>query len=318
MEINNTVTVTVTVDSMLLQDVIDGLSRQQKELPSKYFYDQEGSALFEQICDLPEYYPTDCEIEIMESYAEEISDVIGSNAQLIELGSGSSRKTRILLDHLNNPSMYVPVDISAEFLNQTAIMLRRDYPHLKIKPVAADYTQPFEIPSADDVEKRVIYFPGSTIGNFTKESAEKFLETLANSLSAGDGLLIGVDLKKDPNILEAAYNDSQGVTAAFNKNLLNRINRELDSNFELDAFKHHAFYNSDKGRIEMHLVSKKPQTVIVGEKEFAFHEGETIHTENSNKYTIPEFRELASGSFNCQKTWTDSRDYFSVHYFVRK
>ena len=308
----------VTVDSSLLRDVIEGLSKQQKELPSKYFYDERGSELFEQICDLPEYYPTDCEIEIMESYAEEISDVIGSDTQLIELGSGSSRKTRILLDHLHNPAMYVPVDISAEFLNQTAEMLRRDYPYLEIKPVAADYTQSFEIPSADVIEKRVIYFPGSTIGNFTKKRAKSFLNSLANSLSAGDGLLIGVDLKKDRTVLEAAYNDSQGVTAAFNKNLLKRLNRELNSNFDPDAFEHHAFYNSGKGRIEMHLVSKKRQTVRIGEHTFNFSEGETIHTENSNKYTIPEFRELASDSFNCQKTWTDSRNYFSVHYFVRK
>lgn len=314
MVINNT----VTVDSTLLRDVIDGLSKQQKELPSKYFYDQKGSELFEQICNVTEYYPTDCEIEIMESYAEEMSVVIGSDAQLIELGSGSSRKIRLLLNHLKNPAMYVPVDISTEFLNQTADVLRQDYPDLIIKPVAVDYTEPFDIPSADNIKKRVVYFPGSTIGNFTREKAKNFLDDLASSLTAGDGLLIGVDLKKDQTVLEAAYNDSKGVTAAFNKNLLKRINRELDSNFDLDAFEHHAFYNSDKGRVEMHLVSQKAQTVSIVDKSFEFSKGETIHTENSNKYTLQEFRELASDSFISQKTWTDSRGYFSVHYFSRK
>ncbi|REL38464.1 L-histidine N(alpha)-methyltransferase [Rhodohalobacter sp. SW132] len=305
----------VSAENSLYQDVITGLSKQQKELPSKYFYDQEGSRLFEQICDVPEYYPTDCEIEIMDNYADEISEAIGSHAQLVELGSGSSRKTRILLDHLTEPAMYVPVDISAEFLNQTADILRIDYPHLNIKPVAADYTELFKIPFSDEASKRVVYFPGSTIGNFTKENAKNFLINLANGLETGDGLLIGVDLKKNRAVLDAAYNDSQGITAAFNKNLLTRINRELSSNFEPDAFKHHAFYNSEKGRVEMHLVSRKHQAVTIGDDEFTFSEGETIHTENSNKYTISEFRELASGSFSCQKTWTDSRDYFSVHYF---
>lgn len=308
----------VKLESTFLLDVHAGLSKQQKELSSKYFYDQEGSKLFEQICEVTEYYPTPCEIEIMESYSQEMSELIGSNAQLIELGSGSSKKTRILLGHLIEPAMYVPVDISEEFLNQTAEVLRQDFPDLMINPVAADYTEPFRIPSADDIEKRVIYFPGSTIGNFTKMKAKKFLDELASGLSDGDGLLIGVDLKKDHHVLEAAYNDSKGVTAAFNKNLLKRLNRELNSNFDLDAFEHHAFYNSEKGRIEMHLESKKAQTVFVADKEFYFSEGETIHTENSNKYTISEFRELASNSFSCLKTWTDSRNYFSVHYFLKK
>lgn len=308
----------VHVESSLFQDVLEGLSRQQKELPSKYFYDQEGSKLFELICNVPEYYPTDCEIEIMESHSQEISDIIGRNAQLIELGSGSSIKTRILLEHLIEPMMYVPVDISEEFLNQTAGLLRQEFPNLTIKPVAADYTEPFDVPSAEDIKKKVIYFPGSTIGNFTKERAKDFLDDLAVGLTAGDGLLIGVDLKKNQKILEAAYNDSEGITAAFNKNLLKRINLELGSNFDLDAFEHHAFYNIEKGRVEMHLVSTKAQKVIIGEKEFFFSKSETIHTEISNKYTIREFRELASDSYACRKTWTDSKSYFSVHYFQKK
>lgn len=308
----------IHVQGNFFQDVIEGLSKQQKELPSKYFYDQEGSNLFEEICSVSEYYPTDCEIEIMESHSHEMSELIGRNAQLIELGSGSSKKTRILLDHLNEPAMYVPVDISEEFLNQTAEVLQKDFPNLMINPVAADYTESFDIPSTDDIDKKVIYFPGSTIGNFTKERAKVFLDELAMGLSTGDGLLIGVDLEKDQSVLEAAYNDCKGITAAFNKNLLKRINRELNSNFDLYAFEHHAFYNSEKGRIEMHLVSKKTQTVLIGAEEFYFSKDETIHTENSNKYTIPEFRELASDFFICRKTWTDSRNYFSAHYFQKK
>ena len=308
----------IYAENTFLKDVHKGLTKHQKELPSKYFYDQEGSNLFEQICTETEYYPTCCEIEIMESHALEMSDLIDRNAHLIELGSGSSKKTRILLDHLIDLAMYVPVDISEEFLNQTAGLLRLEFPDITINPVAADYTEPFNIPTADNIQKRVLYFPGSTIGNFTKTKAKNFLNGLARGLSQGDGLLIGVDLNKDRSILEAAYNDSNGITAAFNKNLLIRLNRELNSNFKVDDFEHLAFYNDEIGRVEMHLESKKAQSVFVGNKEFFFSKGETIHTENSHKYSISEFRELASDSFNCLKVWTDSRNYFSVFYFVRK
>lgn len=305
------------VASGLYTDVISGLSKPQKELPSKYFYDERGSELFDLICTLDEYYPTECEIEIMENNIAEISSRVASNVQLIELGSGSSLKTRLLLENLNNIVSYVPVDISSEYLNTIAAQLQEDYPGIPIHPVAADYTEPFELPQVLKINKKLIYFPGSTIGNFNKKAAKKFQKTLSKNLETGDGLLIGVDLKKDIDVLEAAYNDSKGVTAEFNKNILCRINRELSANFDLDNFEHHAHYNSDEGRIEMHLYSITDQQVKINGRNFSFEKGESIHTENSYKYTVSEFENLASEAFTCIKTWTDSNNYFSVHYFQK-
>jgi len=303
--------------SILYQDVIKGLKTDQKYLPSKYFYDDRGSDLFEQICELEEYYPTDCEMEIMRDYINEISDWVGPGVQLIELGSGSSTKTRLLLDHCQNLAMYVPVDISGSFLQEIAKSLNHDYPELDIHPVAADYTTPFDVPDSDHVKKRVVYYPGSTIGNFTRRRAASFMDSVGENLSIGDGLLIGVDLKKEVGVLEAAYNDSKGVTAEFNKNILTRLNRELDSNFDLEQFQHRAFYNSKKGRIEMHLESLADQSVKINGDLVSFRKGETIHTENSHKYSVEEFEEIAGGYFERRKTWTDKREYFSVHYFER-
>lgn len=303
--------------SILYRDVIHGLTKDQKQLPSKYFYDERGSDLFEQICELDEYYPTDCEMEIMRSDIDEITEMLGENVQLIELGSGSSMKTRLLLDHSKNLAMYVPVDISGAFLQEIANQLREEYPDLMIHPVAADYTSPFDIPESDSVRKKVVYYPGSTIGNFTRERAASFLNTVGENLSAGDGLLIGVDLKKEIGILEAAYNDSKGVTADFNKNILLRLNRELGTDFDIKKFQHRAFYNSKEGRIEMHLESLADQSVKINGTLVSFEKGETIHTENSHKYTIEEFEEIAGDYFERQKTWTDKRGYFSVHYFER-
>ena len=303
--------------SEFYKDVINGLRRGQKHLPSKYFYDEKGSDLFEQICGLVEYYPTSSEVSIMEHEINDITDAIGNHVQLIELGSGSSMKTRLLLEHCRDLAMYVPVDISGDFLKEIAKKLQADYPDLNIRPVAADYTSPFDIPESDAIKKRVVYFPGSTIGNFTRHRASAFLKTVGDNLSRGDGLLIGVDLKKDVGILEAAYNDSKGITAKFNKNILGRINRELDADFDLDRFQHRAFYNAKKGRIEMHLESLSDQTVRINGTPISFDKGETIHTENSHKYTIEEFEEIAGDSFKRQETWTDDRDYFSVHYFER-
>lgn len=298
-------------------DVVKGLTSNPKNLPSKYFYDKTGSDLFEQICELDEYYPTDSEVSIMKQDIDEITDFLGEHVQLIELGSGSSTKTRLLLDHCRNLVMYVPVDISGTFLNETANRLRSDYPKLNIQPVAADYTSPFEIPKSDIAEKRVVYFPGSTIGNFSRQRASDFLETIGENLPPGDGLLIGVDLKKEVGVLEAAYNDSKGITAAFNKNILARINRELGADFKTDQFRHRAFYNAVEGRIEMHLESLTDQAVRINGTHFSFEAGETIHTENSHKYTIGEFEEIAGEHFERLKTWTDKREYFSVHYFER-
>ena len=304
-------------ESEFYTQVISGLTSENKYLPSKYFYDKKGSALFEQICKLDEYYPTDSEVSIMESKIEEIADVIESHVQLIELGSGSSMKTRILLENCTDLAMYVPVDISGAFLQIVAKKLHDDYPDLTIHPVAADYTSPFKIPESDTVKKRVVYFPGSTIGNFTSRRASAFLKTVGETLMPGDGLLIGVDLKKDVGILEAAYNDSKGITAEFNKNILTRINRETGANFDLEQFRHRAFYNAAEGRVEMHLESLTAQTVQINGTQISFNEGETIHTENSHKYTVDEFEEIAGDNFRRVKTWTDERDYFSVHYFER-
>jgi len=303
--------------SGLYHDALKGLSKEQKELPSKYFYDARGSELFEQICELDEYYPTDCEMEIMRRDIDGIKDMIGDHVQLIELGSGSSMKTRQLLDHCRKLDMYVPVDISEGFLNETANRLRAEYPGLNIQPVAADYTSPFDIPATDTARKRVVYFPGSTIGNFTRRRASAFLETVAENLSPGDGLLIGVDLKKEVGTLEAAYNDKKGITAEFNKNILARINRELGADFDLEQYRHRAFYNATEGRIEMHLESLSNQAVQVNGQQIYFEKGETIHTENSHKYTVEEFEEIAGYQFKRQKTWADEREYFSVHYFER-
>ena len=301
----------------LYRDVIKGLTSEQKSLPSKYFYDEAGSDLFEQICELDEYYPTDSEVSIMRHDIDEITNLIGKHVQLIELGSGSSMKTRQLLDHCRKLDMYVPVDISEGFLNETANRLRAEYPGLSIQPVAADYTSPFNIPATDTARKRVVYFPGSTIGNFTRRRASEFLETVAENLSPGDGLLIGVDLKKEVGTLEAAYNDKKGITAEFNKNILARINRELGADFDLEQYRHRAFYNATEGRIEMHLESLSNQTVQINGQQVFFDKGETIHTENSHKYTIDEFEEVAGDQYKRLETWTDEREYFSVHYFEK-
>jgi len=303
--------------SELYRDATEGLSKGQKQLPSKYFYDERGSGLFEQICELDEYYPTDCEMEIMRRYIDEIAQCTGGNVQLIELGSGSSLKTRLLLKHCKGINMYVPVDISGSYLKSVAEKLSKEFPEIEIYPVAADYTLPFEIPEAKSASKRVVYFPGSTIGNFTRKEAKQFLGRIAGSLVPGDGLLIGVDLKKDIAVLEAAYNDKKGVTAEFNKNILKRLNRELGTDFDVGQFRHKAMYNRDKGRIEMHLESTKNQVVRLNGQQISFEKGEAIHTENSHKYTTQEFETLAGENFSRIKTWTDSRDYFSVHYFER-
>lgn len=303
-----------TVLSTFHQDVTEGLSKPQKELPSKYFYDERGSELFEEICRLDEYYLTRAELELMETHIEEICDTLGTNILLAELGSGSSRKTRLLLKQLGQLAAYVPVDISANFLNQAAENLRKEFPDLTIHPVAADYTKPFPVPHREKATRMVLYFPGSTIGNFTPERAKKFLSRMAELLEQDDGFLIGADRVKDINILEAAYNDSKEVTAQFNLNLLKRINRELGADFDLERFEHYAKFNREKSRIEMHLRSLNEQSVTVAGETFYFKEGETIHTENSHKYSLESFSELVSDHFSIQKTWSDQNNFFSVYY----
>ncbi len=297
--------------------VFAGLGREPKTLPCKFFYDAKGSALFERICEVLEYYLTRTEIGILEDNAGEIARHIGAHCRLIELGSGSSRKVRILLEALEAPAAYVPVDISREYLREAASRLAADFPDLSVVAVCADYTRPFALPPLPGPPgKRVGFFPGSTIGNFEPEAVVRFLAHCAELLGPEAEMLIGVDLKKDPAILNQAYNDRAGLNAAFNLNLLTRINRELGGDLNVARFEHLAFYNEEIGRMELYLKSLADQTATIAGRPVRFAEGERIHTENSYKYAIPEFRALASrAGFRAVHTWTDHNELFSVHYF---
>ncbi len=298
--------------------VRDGLTSSPKRLESKYFYDKRGSDLFEQICELPEYYPTRTEIKILQEQATAIAAIVGADAEVVELGSGASVKTRILLGALKNPAAYVPVDISAAFMREAVAPLRTLYPNLAIRPVAADFTRPFELPAQDVAGWRLMFFPGSTIGNLHPDEAERFLGSLYRDF-APDGMIIGVDLKKDPAILRAAYNDSQGVTAAFNLNILDHINREVGGTLAPESFRHEARYDSSLGRIEMHLVCQADHTADVAGTQIRFRAGESIHTENSYKYEPAEFVALAArAGWRGREVWMDSERLFSVHLLVRE
>lgn len=299
----------------ILAEVIEGLSRSQKFLPSKLFYDEKGSRLFDQICELEEYYPTRTEMKIMIDNIEEIGSLLGEGTLLVELGSGSSVKIRLLLDHIPGLAGYVPVDISAEHLMSSAELLKKDYPDLDIYPLAVDYTKSFSLP---EIKKKfdhvAVYYPGSTIGNFTPQKAKEFLSRIAKLCGKNGGLVIGVDLKKSKNILEPAYNDSLGVTAKFNLNILERINDETGSNFDLSKFRHNAFYNEVEGRIEMHLESLDVQKIRLNGSVINFDKGEDIVTEYSYKYTPEEFKDLVSDFFEVRKTWIDEDQFFSIQY----
>jgi dimethylhistidine N-methyltransferase len=300
-------------ENSFLQDVITGLSSKPKWMAAKHFYDAEGSKLFERIMQLPEYYPTRSEMQTLRENAGAIASLVPEGAALVEFGSGSNAKIRLLLEAAPQIAAYVPVDISAEYLEEQAQELRRDFPALKIFPVAADFTKPFELPAKVRSMPRVGFFPGSTIGNFEPLAAVSFLRNAARILGEGASLIIGVDLVKDEKILHAAYNDAKGVTAAFNLNLLARINREADADFDLASFEHRTFFNTIRERIEMHLVSKKSQTVTVGGEAFEFEPGETIHTENSYKYTRDGFKNLArQAGWIEHALWTDPAGNFSV------
>ena len=304
-------------EATMLEEVQEGLSRAQKRLPSKYFYDAYGSQLFDQICELPEYYPTRTELAIMRQHVWEMALLIGERALLVELGSGSSLKTVSLLERLRDPLAYVPVDISREHLAAAAQRLSERFPALNVLPVCADFTRPFALPDAGEpADKAVLYFPGSTIGNFDPETAQQLMQQMAGTVGRGGGLLIGVDVKKPVARLEAAYNDARGVTAAFNLNLLTHLNAALGADFDLQGFEHHAFYNEERGRMEMHLRSLRAQRVGLGGQEYAFAEGETIHTENSYKYAPEEFETLASDAgFALERIWMDPDRLFSVQYY---
>jgi dimethylhistidine N-methyltransferase len=298
--------------------VLSGLRLSPKILPSKFFYDERGSALFDAICELEEYYPTRTEVQILTDHIDAISDCIGPAARLLEPGSGSTIKTRLLLGHLLEPAAYVPIDIARAQLIDSALSLAEAYPQIEILPVCADFMQEFAIPTPSRPPAHTaVFFPGSTIGNLMPAEAERFLRRMAGWGGPGSGLLIGVDLKKDRAILEAAYNDARGVTAEFNLNLLARINRDLGADLDLAAFHHRAFYNEREGRIEMHLVSTRPQTVHVLDQEIQFAAGESITTEYSYKYAIEQFQALAArAGFRARRVWTDPRQLFSVHYLV--
>jgi L-histidine Nalpha-methyltransferase len=293
-------------------DVVAGLSAPQKFLPPKYFYDAAGSALFERICRLPEYYLTRAELALTRAHVGAIARFAGRGSRLVEYGSGESLKTRLVIRALR-PAAYIPIDISPDALRAAAGRLAREFPWLEILPVEGDFSRPLEIPGGR--QPAVVYFPGSTIGNLAPDEAHAFL-----SMSRGIAgrMLVGVDVKKDPVVLHAAYNDSAGVTAAFNLNLLARINRELGADFDLRRWRHYAFYNPHEGRIEMHLVALAAQTVRLDAHRFRFAAGETIHTENSYKYSLEEFRELAEkAGFRSEKTWIDSRGLFALHGLAR-
>jgi dimethylhistidine N-methyltransferase len=302
------------------EDVIAGLSRPQKALSPKYFYDARGSRLFEAICRLPEYYPTRCELALTRAHLAAIARFAGRGSSpgvtLIEYGSGESAKSRLLI-RAARPAAYVPVDISRDALAGAAGRLRREFPWLRIRAVHGDFSQPLKIPAPAGAGRRVVYFPGSTIGNLEPAEAHAFLSMTRGQVGPRGAMLVGVDLKKDANVLHAAYNDARGVTARFNLNLLERINRELGADFDLRRFRHYAFYNAALGRIEMHLVSLVEQSVSVGPHRFAFHAGESIHTEDSYKYSVAEFQALAArAGFHGAKVWLDRRGMFSLHGLV--
>ncbi|MCH2450862.1 MAG: L-histidine N(alpha)-methyltransferase [Gracilimonas sp.] len=303
-----------STSSAMLTEVLEGLQKPQKTLPSKYFYDKRGSELFEKICTLDEYYLTRTELEIMQHNIREITSTLGKHVQLIELGSGSSLKTRLLLDHLDDIHSYVPVDISEEFLQNVTRDLQKEYPDLLIEPIAADYTKPFDLSESPEGVKKLFYFPGSTIGNFTRQKAADFIGLISNLIQEKGGLLIGFDLIKDREKLIAAYDDSKGVTAAFNKNILVRINRELNADFDPDQFKHRAVFNEKESRIEMHLVSLEEQSVTICREVICFEEGETIHTENSHKYSLRSFREMSAPFFENVQTWMDDEQLFAIQF----
>lgn len=301
-------------DSSFLGAVVDGLSQPQKSLPSRFFYDATGSELFEKITALSEYYPTRVECALLTAHAASMVEAFGADGVLVEIGSGSSTKTELLLRHLSACAAYAPIDVSQSALRGACSRLADRFPNLEIVPVVADFATLRRLPARLSLRSKFGFFPGSTIGNFTPADAVRLLQRLRTLLQPRGHLLVGVDLKKSSGILERAYNDSQGVTAAFNLNVLARINNEIAPVIDLDAFAHHAFYNDREGRVEMHLMSRREQSIEIGGRLISFRAGETIHTENSYKYTVAEFQDLARlAGWRPERSWTDSESLFSVH-----
>ena len=297
--------------------VSEGLSREQKELPCRFLYDARGSDLFEDITVLDEYYPTRTEAAILEQCSPEIAADTPAGAMLVEFGSGSSVKTEILLAALDKLGVYVAIDVSQSALDDASARIGKRFPGLRIETLVADFAEPMQLPGREDASAILGFFPGSTIGNLTREEAVKLLRHFGQVLGSGARFVVGVDLKKDLSRLLPAYDDAKGVTAAFNKNILSRINRELGADFDVGAFDHEARWNDDKGRVEMHLVSRHSQMVHVRGEAFSFDAGESIHTENSHKYAVEEFQELAQkAGWEPSKVWTDRDVLFSVHELV--
>lgn len=305
--------------SELLEIAQRGLALKPKRLPSWLFYDERGSALFDEICEQPEYYLTRSEMALMDEHAGSIADTLGSDVRLVEYGSGSARKTRLLLEQLHKPVAYVPVEISAEPLRESIDRLAHEFPSLPVQPLAADFTKPLRLPIPPRAPRRtVLYFPGSTIGNFDSRGAAVLLRKMRNEMGDAGGILIGVDLKKDPAVIEAAYNDAAGVTAAFTLNMLTRLNRDIGSDFDLSAFRHRAHYNPMAGRIETHIVSLKTQQVKLGRTVVSLREDEAIQVEYSCKYSLADFEALAAkAGLAVLRVWTDAQRMFSVQYLVR-
>lgn len=297
-------------------DLRKALAQPIKRISPKYFYDAQGSALFDQICELPEYYPTRTEFSILSRHAQDIAQQIGPKSELIELGAGSLTKVRCILRALEAATSFVPMDISGEHLMSATQSLQQEFSALKISPIVADYTKDWRLPpQSQDTRRRVAFFPGSTLGNFSPLEVEQFFANCARHLPSG-GLLLGVDLLKQPEIIHQAYNDAQGVTAAFNLNLLARANRQLHTNFALNQFAHWAFYNAPKQRIEMHLVSLQKQKIMLGNTDFVFEEGETLHTENSYKFSLSGIQALAQKQgLQPGPVWTDARRWFGLLWF---
>lgn len=309
------------VTPSILKEVLVGLSMSQKAIPPKFLYDKKGSEIFQKICELKEYYPTRAENQILKTYAHEMARLIGPNALIIEPGSGVAEKVKHLLLRLTKAKGYVPIEISKETLNKSVEDINQRFPKLQTLPVWGDFSQKLELPISVDahIGKKVIFFPGSTIGNFNHTEALEFLKHYGKLADHGGGFLIGVDLKKDRNLLVEAYDDPHGVTAAFNLNLLERLNREASASFDLQNFSHQAIYNQELCRVEMHLVSNVSQLVKVNQTVFRFKEGETIHTENSYKYSVEEFCELCSkAKMKLRKYWKDKEGLFCMYYFERE
>ena len=300
-------------NDVFLWDVVDGLSRPQKTLPCKYFYDERGSQLFEEICDVAEYYPTRTERAILRKHASEMADMCGREGCLIEPGAGSGEKTRIILEAFET-SLYVPVDISGDYLDGVAAAIAADFPRCDVRPLTADFTSEMTLPEeASEFESRTLFFPGSTLGNFEPKAAADLLKRWRPLLGQGGHMLVGLDLVKDAGVLEAAYDDAAGVTARFNKNLLVRMQDELDASVDPDAFTHRSVFNAEDSRVEMHLVSTREQTVRVGGRTFHFEAGETIHTENSHKFTDAMVADVAANAgLKVTHVWTDGDRLFSV------